>query len=93
MRMKSGRISASRDVKFQAFLDGRTVTIKGFVGKHTASDSYTFPVADYPSHPFDRKQFMDRLYRTFDQHPDDVGHASRCTDAMIRATNELVEAA
>lgn len=90
MKTKSQRIAASRDVKFQAILDAGTVTITGFVGKHTASDSYAFPLSDYPAHPFDRKQFMDTLYRTFEQ--DEVGHASRCTDAMIRATNELVEA-
>lgn len=88
---KSRRYPASRDTKFQATLEGGVVTIRGFVGLHLASDSYRFPLADYPAHPYDRKQFMDGLYRTFEQ--ECVGYASRCTDAMIRAANEVAEAA
>lgn len=93
MQKKSRRIAGRRDVKFQAILNNGVVTIKGFLGNRLASDEYRFALTDYPSHPYDRKQFMDRLYRTFEQDPGLVGQASRHTDAMIRATNELLEPA
>lgn len=90
MQKKSQRIAGSRDVKFQAILNNGVVTIKGFVGNRLASEKYRFALANYPAHPFDRKQFMDRIYGTFEQDPNLIGQASRHTDAMIRATNQLL---
>ena len=87
---KSTRVAGSRDVKFQAFLDGGVVTVKGWMGGHLTQDTYTFPLREYPDHPHDRKQFIDTLYRTFEQDPHLVAQASRHADAIVKAIDQLV---
>ena len=90
MTASSQWVNSSRDVKFRAVRNGDTIVISGKVGRHDASDTYRFQISEYPDHPYEQKCFLDRLYRTFEQHPDLVGQASRHTDAIQRAVAKIL---